>query len=36
MALDQEQDHSEDKEMSFFDHLETLRKHLFRSAVSVA
>jgi sec-independent protein translocase protein TatC len=36
MALDQEQEHSEDKEMSFFDHIETLRKHLFRSAVSVA
>ncbi len=34
MPLDQ--DNSEDKEMSFFDHLDALRKHLVRSAYAIA
>ncbi len=35
MALDQEQEPENDKEMSFFDHLDALRKHLVRSAFSI-
>ena len=37
MPLDQIDDNGEDqKEMSFFDHIDELRKHLFRSTIAIA
>lgn len=35
MALDQDDILFEEKEMSFFDHIDTLRGHLFRSAIAI-